>query len=315
MPTSSASRSSPPGSATPDSWSSSMRWMSSCGSSSRARAESRSPAIGTPRTNARMVGSPSRRPRMPLLIAGNGPKTIRYAATRGDGWVTTGGSEDDREQWWSGSRHSRSDSTTSTQHPAGGRHRTDPLNRHRVPLLARERRSVRGRRGTCRLARLHRCGRPLAARRRDLRGTSPSSTRSRGCSRPAGLGVRARRHARTATPYRMGMLRRDPRAADRPGLQRSRRPLHRCSQPRTENEPMADTAIFDVDGTLVDTNYHHALAWHRAFRRYDITPPLLADPPRHRHGRRRSSRDRRRGRREASTATRCATLDRGVRPG
>jgi len=24
------------------------------------------------------------------------------------------------------------------------------------------------------------------------------------------------------------------------------------------------TAILDVDGTLVDTNYHHALAWHRA---------------------------------------------------
>jgi HAD superfamily hydrolase (TIGR01509 family) len=27
---------------------------------------------------------------------------------------------------------------------------------------------------------------------------------------------------------------------------------------------MAITAILDVDGTLVDTNYHHALAWHRA---------------------------------------------------
>lgn len=25
-------------------------------------------------------------------------------------------------------------------------------------------------------------------------------------------------------------------------------------------------AILDVDGTLVDTNYHHALAWHRALR-------------------------------------------------
>ena len=33
--------------------------------------------------NARMVGTPSRRPRMPLLIAGNGPKTIRYAARMG----------------------------------------------------------------------------------------------------------------------------------------------------------------------------------------------------------------------------------------
>ena len=37
---------------------------------------------------------------------------------------------------------------------------------------------------------------------------------------------------------------------------------------------MADTAVFDVDGTLVDTNYQHALAWYRAFRRYDITLPL-----------------------------------------
>ena len=37
---------------------------------------------------------------------------------------------------------------------------------------------------------------------------------------------------------------------------------------------MADTAIFDVDGTLVDTNYQHALAWFRAFRRYDITLPM-----------------------------------------
>ncbi|WP_344059493.1 LLM class flavin-dependent oxidoreductase [Microbacterium pumilum] len=52
--------------------------------------------------NARMVGTPSRQPRMPLVIAGNGPKTIRYAATYGDGWVTTGGDETDREQWWAG---------------------------------------------------------------------------------------------------------------------------------------------------------------------------------------------------------------------
>lgn len=37
---------------------------------------------------------------------------------------------------------------------------------------------------------------------------------------------------------------------------------------------MADTAIFDVDGTLVDTNYQHALAFYRAFRRYGITVPI-----------------------------------------
>jgi HAD superfamily hydrolase (TIGR01509 family) len=33
-------------------------------------------------------------------------------------------------------------------------------------------------------------------------------------------------------------------------------------------------ALLDVDGTLVDTNYHHALAWYRAFRRHDIVLPL-----------------------------------------
>ncbi len=37
---------------------------------------------------------------------------------------------------------------------------------------------------------------------------------------------------------------------------------------------MPVTAILDVDGTLVDTNYHHTLAWYRAFREQDITLPL-----------------------------------------
>jgi len=27
-----------------------------------------------------------------------------------------------------------------------------------------------------------------------------------------------------------------------------------------------DTVVLDIDGTLVDSNYHHVLAWHRAFR-------------------------------------------------
>jgi HAD superfamily hydrolase (TIGR01509 family) len=34
------------------------------------------------------------------------------------------------------------------------------------------------------------------------------------------------------------------------------------------------TAILDIDGTLVDTNYHHALAWYRAFRAYGFVLPL-----------------------------------------
>jgi len=37
---------------------------------------------------------------------------------------------------------------------------------------------------------------------------------------------------------------------------------------------MPPAAILDIDGTLVDTNYHHAIAWYRAFRRHDIVLPL-----------------------------------------
>ena len=33
-------------------------------------------------------------------------------------------------------------------------------------------------------------------------------------------------------------------------------------------------AILDIDGTLVDTNYHHAIAWFRAFVRHDIVLPI-----------------------------------------
>ena len=33
-------------------------------------------------------------------------------------------------------------------------------------------------------------------------------------------------------------------------------------------------ALLDVDGTLVDTNYHHALAWFRAFRAERIVLPM-----------------------------------------
>jgi HAD superfamily hydrolase (TIGR01549 family) len=35
-----------------------------------------------------------------------------------------------------------------------------------------------------------------------------------------------------------------------------------------------NAAILDVDGTLVDTNYHHTLAWYRAFRAHDVVPEI-----------------------------------------
>ncbi|SDH07565.1 haloacid dehalogenase superfamily, subfamily IA, variant 1 with third motif having Dx(3-4)D or Dx(3-4)E [Lentzea fradiae] len=36
---------------------------------------------------------------------------------------------------------------------------------------------------------------------------------------------------------------------------------------------MSNTVVLDVDGTLVDTNYHHTVSWLRAFRSVDITVP------------------------------------------
>ena len=33
-------------------------------------------------------------------------------------------------------------------------------------------------------------------------------------------------------------------------------------------------ALLDVDGTLVDTNYHHTIAWYRAFREHGLALPI-----------------------------------------
>jgi HAD superfamily hydrolase (TIGR01509 family) len=33
-------------------------------------------------------------------------------------------------------------------------------------------------------------------------------------------------------------------------------------------------AVLDIDGTLVDTNYQHAIAWYRAFRQSEIILPI-----------------------------------------
>jgi HAD superfamily hydrolase (TIGR01509 family) len=43
------------------------------------------------------------------------------------------------------------------------------------------------------------------------------------------------------------------------------------SERRVSDTRMPRVAILDVDGTLVDTNYHHAIAWFRAFRRHFLT--------------------------------------------
>jgi HAD superfamily hydrolase (TIGR01549 family) len=37
---------------------------------------------------------------------------------------------------------------------------------------------------------------------------------------------------------------------------------------------VGSAAILDIDGTLVDSNYQHAIGWYRAFRDHDLTPPI-----------------------------------------
>jgi HAD superfamily hydrolase (TIGR01549 family) len=51
------------------------------------------------------------------------------------------------------------------------------------------------------------------------------------------------------------------------------RDVSRLTDPGNRTE-MPSIAILDVDGTLVDTNYHHAIAWFRAFRRHGVTVPV-----------------------------------------
>jgi alkanesulfonate monooxygenase SsuD/methylene tetrahydromethanopterin reductase-like flavin-dependent oxidoreductase (luciferase family) len=44
---------------------------------------------------------------VPLVVAANGPRSLRYAARTGDGWVTFGGPADTIEEWYAGLDRSR----------------------------------------------------------------------------------------------------------------------------------------------------------------------------------------------------------------
>ena len=39
---------------------------------------------------------------VPLLVAANGPRSLRYAARTGDGWITTGGAAETLDEWFAG---------------------------------------------------------------------------------------------------------------------------------------------------------------------------------------------------------------------
>ena len=51
--------------------------------------------------DARSTPGCVQRPRPPFVVAANGPRALRLAATYGQGWVTTGAPSDDLPSWWS----------------------------------------------------------------------------------------------------------------------------------------------------------------------------------------------------------------------
>jgi alkanesulfonate monooxygenase SsuD/methylene tetrahydromethanopterin reductase-like flavin-dependent oxidoreductase (luciferase family) len=67
---------------------------------------------------------------VPLLVAANGPRSLRYAARTGDGWVTTGPRVEALEDWWAGLARAR-DTFEEALHGAG----RDPASVPRYLLL------------------------------------------------------------------------------------------------------------------------------------------------------------------------------------
>lgn len=52
--------------------------------------------------DARNVPGCRQRPRVPFLVAANGPRAMRVASGVGQGWITTGTGADTLEEWWTG---------------------------------------------------------------------------------------------------------------------------------------------------------------------------------------------------------------------
>lgn len=80
----------------------------------------------------------TQQPRVPFVVAANGPQAIRLAAQYGDGWVTTGavgprsGGDLTLEEWWDGLRYKSAqvDRALEEVQAAGGRVVDGPLARY-----------------------------------------------------------------------------------------------------------------------------------------------------------------------------------------
>ncbi|MFC6160386.1 LLM class flavin-dependent oxidoreductase [Kribbella jiaozuonensis] len=50
--------------------------------------------------NGRTLPGCIQQPRVPFVLAGNGPRSVRFAAQHGDGWMTTGGDRTSLDTWF-----------------------------------------------------------------------------------------------------------------------------------------------------------------------------------------------------------------------
>src|SRR3954466_6952939 len=113
--------------------------------------------------------------------------------------------------------------------------------------------------------------RPMSGRRRAgarprvPRLPRPSHRLRRAAHRPR------RRRARPGAIWPAPRADRGPRA---PGARAAAPPLRSRAAWAGYRLAMPPVAILDVDGTLVETNYHHAIAWYRAFTQYDVELPV-----------------------------------------
>ncbi|CCH75868.1 conserved hypothetical protein [Nostocoides japonicum T1-X7] len=80
--------------------------------------------------DARTAPGPVQRPRVPLVVAANGPRSLRLAARYGDGWVTSAhGRRETLESWWSAVAAS-AQRFDEAREAVGEEALVDPVDRH-----------------------------------------------------------------------------------------------------------------------------------------------------------------------------------------
>ena len=102
---------------------------------------------------------------VPLLVAANGPRSLRFAAREGDGWITTGGRAETVDDWFAGVAAS-AETLSEALAARAGRFRLPSLPQPRpvAAVLAVQRGRLRGAVRPGAGPRFHRRDQPLAAR-------------------------------------------------------------------------------------------------------------------------------------------------------